>query len=112
MKNLSKIVLMTIAFGLLVFSADSAVAQRRSEYRQDRREARREYRQDVRKARREYREDIRDARRDRYRDNYYRSNRYNRYGVRGRGYNYYGRRPYVGNNGRYVYRNGRVYRRW
>ena len=111
MKKLSKVVLMTIAFGLLVFSADSAMAQRRGEYRQDRREARREYRQDVRRARREYRDNIRDARRDRYRDNYYRSNRYYRYGTHGRNYGYYSR-PYSGNRSRYIYRNGRVYRRW
>lgn len=112
MKKLSQIVLMTIAFGLLVFSADSAMAQGRGEYRRDRNEARREYRQDVRRARREYRDDIRDIRRDRYRDNYYRSNRYDRYEPRRRAYNNYGRRPYFGNRSRYIYRNNRVYRRW
>lgn len=105
MKKLTQIVLMTIAFGLLIFSADSAMAQGRGKYRQ---EARREHRQDVRKARREYREDIRDARRDRYRNN----DRYNRVGPRGRANGYYNRRPNVGNRNRYVYRNNRVYRRW
>ncbi|MEP6925359.1 MAG: hypothetical protein ABI954_12905, partial [Pyrinomonadaceae bacterium] len=64
MRKLTQVVLMTVAFGLLIFSADSAMAQGRGHHRHEQREAHREYRQDVRKARREYREDIRDVRRD------------------------------------------------
>ncbi len=112
MRNkITKIVFLAIAFGIIGFSADSAMAQNRNrgarkEYKQEVREARREYREDIRNgdsrrsARREYRNEVRDARRE-YREDR-RDNR-NYRAPRGRANGYYNRRPYVGvrNNRRY-----------
>ncbi len=108
LKRVTQAVLMTVAFGFLMFSANSAMAQGRGHYGQERRENRREYRQDVRRARREYRQESRESQRDRYRDN----NRYYRTAPRGRAYGYYHNRPNQNNSNRYFYRNGRLYRRW
>lgn len=118
MKYLVKAGFLALAVGFIFIGVDTANAQRnreaRREYRKDVREARKDYQRRVnqgnyRKARREYREDIRDARKD-----YRRSNRGNISRDRmwnNRRYNM-NRRVYPANNGRYIYRNGRVYRRW
>ena len=112
MRNLFKFGMMTFAFGLVLFAADTANAQRtyaEREYRRDIREARREYRRDVRRgenrreALEEYRDDLRDAQRD-----YVRNVQRDRYGwtfyMNGRRYH----RPFS----QWTYQNGYFYRRY
>jgi hypothetical protein len=73
MKNILKFGIISFAFGLIFFTADTANAQNRRqanrEYREDVRDARQDYNRrvrngDRRKAVKEYREDLRDARRE------------------------------------------------
>lgn len=114
MKNILKFGILSslFAFGLILFTAESANAQNRRyanrEYRDDVREAREDYYRrlrngDRRKAVREYREDIQDARRE-YVQNVMRD-RYGWYYYRnGRRFH----RPFSTWN----YRNGYFYRRY
>ena len=114
MKNILKFGILSslFAFGLILFSAESANAQNRwyanREYRDDVRDAREDYYRrlrngDRRKAIREYREDMHDARRE-YAQNVMRD-RYGWYYYRnGRRFN----RPFSTWN----YRNGFFYRRY
>ena len=112
MRNIFRFGIMTFAFGLMLFAADTANAQRTGaerEYRRDIREARREYRRDVRRgenrreALREYRDDVRDAQRE-YVRNVQRTNNGWSFFMNGR--RYY--RPAT----QWTYRNGYFYRRY
>lgn len=113
MKNILKFGIISFAFGLIFFSADTVNGQNRRsanrEYREDIRDARRDYKRDIRKgdslreAARDYREEVRDARRDYVRN------------VRRSGNNWYyyqnGRR-YNRSASSWTYRNGYFYRRY